>query len=438
MVVLGYAYAVIVPVAQDNVATIIMVFLVLAAAGAEYARAAGPERQARLTAVAAAAAIAVPLGVGSVVRWLGSDTNAGRVLWGYEAALVLIAVGFAADLRYGRRSQAAVTKLVVDLGQPGESGTLTARLARALGDPGLVMAYWVPEADGYFDEAGNPVVLPGPETGRAVTVIERRGERVAALVHDAGLLQEPDLVDGVAAAAAIAVSNVRLRADVRRQVTELEASRRRLVAARDAQRQDLRQELADGVAQRLRLVRELLAAARRAGVPAASEPGGLRDVLRELDLADAELQELAAGIHPALLTEQGLGRALSSLGERSPVPVRLSVLPERLPAFLEAAVYFTCSEALANVAKHAHASDVTIEVARGDRMLRVVVADDGAGGADLARGSGLQGLKDRAEALGGRLTMTSPAGAGTTIQVLIPWAPTGAGSSATGPLTARS
>ena len=438
VVVLGYAYAVIVPVAQDNLATIIMVFLVLAAAGAEYARAAGPERQARLTAVAAAAAIAVPLGVGSVVPLLGSDTNAGRVLWGYEAALVLIAVGFAADLRYGRRSQAAVTKLVVDLGQPGESGTLTARLARALGDPGLVMAYWVPEADGYFDEAGNPVVLPGPETGRAVTVIERRGERVAALVHDAGLLEEPGLVDGVAAAAAIAVSNVRLRADVRRQVTELEASRRRLVAARDAQRQDLQQELADGVAQRLRLVRELLAAARRAGVPAASEPGGLRDVLRELDLADAELQELAAGIHPALLTEQGLGLALSSLGERSPVPVRLSVLPERLPAFLEAAVYFTCSEALANVAKHAHASDVTIEVARGDRMLRVVVADDGAGRADLARGSGLQGLKDRAEALGGRLTMTSPAGAGTTIQVLIPWTPTGAGSSATGPLTARS
>ena len=437
VVVLGYAYAVIVPVAQDNVATIIMVFLVLAAAGAGYARAAGPERQARLTAVAAAAAIAVPLGVGSVVRLLGSDTNAGRVLWGYEAALVLIAVGFAADLRYGRWGQAAVTKLVVDLGQPGESGTLTARLARALGDPGLVMAYWVPEADGYFDEAGNPVVLPGPGTGRAVTVIERRGERVAALVHDVGLLQEPDLVDGVAAAAAIAVSNVRLRADVRRQVTELEASRR-LVAARDAQRQDLRQELADGVAQRLRLVRELLAAARRAGVPAASEPGGLRDVLRELDLADAELQELAAGIHPALLTEQGLGPALSSLGERSPVPVRLSVLPERLPAFLEAAVYFTCSEALANVAKHAHASAVTIEVARGDRTLRVVVADDGAGGADLARGSGLQGLKDRAEALGGRLTMTSPAGAGTTIQVLIPWAPTGAGSSATGPLTARS
>jgi len=438
VVVLGYAYAVIVPVAQDNVATIIMVFLVLAAAGAGYARASGPERQARLTAVAAAAAIAVPLGVGSVVRLLGSDTNAGRVLWGYEAALVLIAVGFAADLRYGRWGQAAVTKLVVDLGQPGESGTLTARLARALGDPGLVMAYWVPEADGYFDEAGNPVVLPGPETGRAVTVIERRGERVAALVHDAGLLQEPDLVDGVAAAAAIAVSNVRLRADVRRQVTELEASRRRLVAARDAQRQDLRQELADGVAQRLRLVRELLAAARRAGVPAASEPGGLRDVLRELDLADAELQELAAGIHPVLLTEQGLGLALSSLGERSPVPVRLSVLPERLPAFLEAAVYFTCSEALANVAKHAHASDVTIEVARGDRMLRVVVADDGAGGADLARGSGLQGLKDRAEALGGRLTMTSPAGAGTTIQVLIPWTPTGAGSSAAGPLTTRS
>jgi signal transduction histidine kinase len=150
--------------------------------------------------------------------------------------------------------------------------------------------------------------------------------------------------------------------------------------------------------------------------------------VRELDLADAELQELAAGIHPALLTSHGLGPALTVLAGRSPVPVQLCVLPERLPAFLEAAVYFTCSEALANVAKYAHASGVTIEVTQVDRALRVVVADDGVGGADLARGSGLVGLKDRAEALGGRATVTSPAGAGTTIQVLIPWAPAGAGS----------
>jgi signal transduction histidine kinase len=424
---LGYAYAVIVPVAQNNVATIVMVFLALVATGAGYLRAAGPERQARLTAVAAAVAIAVPLAAGSVAPLLGSDTNAGPVLWGYEAALVLVAIGFLADLRYGRWGQAAVTKLVVDLGQPGESGTLAARLARALGDPRLVLAYWVPDASGYFDEAGNPVVLPGPGTGRAVTVIEHRGERIAALVHDAVLLEEPGLVDGVAAAAAMAVSNVRLRADVRRQVAELEASRRRLVAARDAQRQDLQQELAGGVARRLRLVRDLLAPARRKSGPAAGDPGGLREVVRELDLADAELQELAAGIHPALLTEQGLGPALASLAGRSLVPVHLCVLPERLPAFMAAAVYFTCSEALANVAKYAHASGVTIEVTRGDRVLRVVVADDGIGGADLARGSGLVGLKDRAEALGGRLTVTSPAGAGTAIEVLIPWAPVGAG-----------
>jgi signal transduction histidine kinase len=427
VVALGYGYAVIVPVAQNNVATVIMVLLVLAAAGAGYARVAGPERQARLTAVAAAVAVAVPLAAGSVAPLLGSGTSARLVLWGYEAALVLVAVGFLADLRYGRWGQASVTKLVVDLGQPGESGTLTARLSRALGDPRLVLAYWVPEANGYFDEAGNLVVLPGPGTGRAVTVIEHRGERIAALVHDAALLEEPGLVDGVASAAAMAVSNVRLRADVRRQVAELEASRRRLVEAGDAQRQDVQEELADGVARRLRLVRELLAPARREGTRAAGDPRGLREVVRELDLADAELQELAAGIHPALLTRQGLGPALTSLAERSPVPVQLSVVPERLPAFLEAAVYFTCSEALANVAKYAHASAVTIEVARGDPMLRVVVADDGVGGADLARGSGLVGLKDRAEALGGRLTVTSPAGAGTTIQVLIPWTLAAAG-----------
>jgi signal transduction histidine kinase len=423
VVALSYGYAVIVPVAQNNVATIIMVLLVLAAVVAGYARAAGPERQARLTAVAAAAAVAVPLAVGSIAPLLGSDTGAGPVLWGYEVALVLVAVGFLADLRYGRWGQAAVTKLVVDLGQPGESGTLTARLARALGDPRLVLAYWAPDANGYFDEAGNPVVLPGPGAGRTVTVIEHRGKRIAALVHDVTLLDEPGLVDGVASAAAMAVSNVRLRADVRRQVAELEASRRRLVEAGDAQRQGLQQELADGVARRLRMVRELLAPARGEDTRVAGDAGGLREVVRELDLADAELQELAAGIHPALLTRQGLGPALTALAERSPVPVQLSVVPERLPAFLEAAVYFTCSEALANVVKHAHASAVAIEVARGDQAIHVVVADDGAGGADPARGSGLVGLKDRAEALGGRLVVTSPAGAGTTIEVLIPWTP---------------
>jgi signal transduction histidine kinase len=438
VVALGYGYAVIVPVAQDDVATIIMVLLVLAAAGARYVRAAGPQRQVRRTAVAAAAVVAVPLAAGSVALLLGSDTYAGPVLWGYQAALVLVAAGFLADLRYGRWGQAAVTRLVVDLGQPGESGTLTARLARALGDPGLVMAYWVPDANGYFDEAGNPVVLPDPGTGRAVTVLEHHSERIAALVHDAALLGEPGLAGGVASAAAMAVSNVRLRADVRRQVTELEASRRRLVEARDAQRQDLQQELAEGVARRLQLVRDLLAPARGNDVPAAGDRGGLRDVVRELDLAEAELQELAAGIHPALLTGQGLGPALAALAGRSPVPVRLSVVPGRLPAVMEAAAYFTCSEALANVAKYAHASGVTITVARGDRALRVVVTDDGTGGADLARGSGLVGLKDRAEALGGRLMVTSPAGAGTTIEVQIPWTPAGAGGPGAGRLTSRS
>src|SRR6516225_6915731 len=159
---------------------------------------------------------------------------------------------------------------------PSWSSTSASR-AVSVPDSQLVLAYWVPEANGYFDEAGNPVVLPGPETGRAVTVIEHRGERIAALVHDAALLDEPGLVDGVASAAAMAVSNVRLRADVRRQVAELEASRRRLVAARDAQRQDLQQELADGVARRLRLVRDLLGPARRQRVLAAGGPGGLRE-----------------------------------------------------------------------------------------------------------------------------------------------------------------
>jgi len=145
----------------------------------------------------------------------------------------------------------------------------------------------------------------------------------------------------------------------------------------------------------------------------------LEDAERELQMAEVELQELASGIHPTVLTEQGLGAALSFLADRAPVPVRLVISPGRLPAALEAAVYFTSSEALADVAKHAHASRVTVEVARGEREISITIADDGVGGADSA-GSGLRGIADRVEAVGGRLNVTSPIGAGTCLVAEIP------------------
>jgi signal transduction histidine kinase len=418
VVVLCYVYAAAVPLARSDVVTIVVAALVLAATAGGYVRAAGPDRRARLTAVAAAAVLAVPLAGGSVARLLGGRA----VVWGYQAALVLIAAGFLADFLHGRWAQAAVTKLVVDLGGDSEAGTLRARLARALGDRSLVIAYWLPEANGYTDERGDHVELPAPGSGKAVTLVQQGGERIAVLVHDATVLDDPGLVESVALAARVALSNVRLRAEVRRQVTELDASGRRILEAGDAQRRRLLDQLRVGAGQRLMGVSELLGrAAQQAGTGqdrATAER--LAAARQELVEAQAELRELAGGIHPALLTERGLGPALAALAGRAPVPVRLAAPAQRLPAVIETAVYFACAEALANVAKHAEATGVDVQVRSCDGMVTVVIADDGIGGADRLAGFGLNGVADRVEALGGRLVVDSPAGRGTRLLAEIP------------------
>jgi signal transduction histidine kinase len=422
-VLLGYAYAATVALARNNVVTIVVVSLVLVTTVRGYARASGPERRARVVAILAAVAVALPLAFGSIERLRGTEPNLEQaVLWGYEVALVLIAVGFLLDLLRGRWAQAAVTRLVVDLGEDSDTGTLRARLAHALGDRSLTIAYWLPETNGYVDERGDPVAPPDAGSGRAVTLIEQQGERIGALVHEASVLDDPDLIDAVALAAKIAITNTHLRAEVRRQVAELDASRRRILEAGDAQRRRLQQELSVGVEKRLEDVRELLERALREAHSAPDRPGteGLEDTERELNQTQVEVQELAAGIHPPLLSERGLGPALSSLAQRAPCPVRLVVPPRRLPALIETTVYFVCSEALTNVAKYARASRVDVEVRSVGDMVTVLIADDGVGGADLEGGSGLLGLADRIEALGGRLIVESPAGEGTRLRADIP------------------
>jgi signal transduction histidine kinase len=422
-VLVGYAYAATVPLARNDAVTIVVISLVLVTTVRGYALAPGPEHRARVVAMFAAVAVALPLAIGSVERLRGAEPNVEQaVLWGYEVALVLIAVGFLLDLLRGRWAQAAVTRLVVDLGENSETGTLRARLAHALGDQSLTIVYWLPETKGYVDERGAPVAAPDAGSGRAVTLIEQQGERIGALVHDASVLDDPDLIDAVASAAKIALSNTHLRAEVRRQVADLDASRRRILQAGDAQRRRLQQELRAGVGQRLEEVRELLERALREAHSAPDRPGteGLEDTERELNETQVEVQELAAGIHPPLLSQRGLGPALSSLAKRAPCPVRLVVSPRRLPAVIETTVYFVCSEALTNVAKYARASRVDVEVRSLGDTVTVLIADDGVGGADPEAGSGLMGLADRIQALGGRFLVESPVGRGTRLRAHIP------------------
>src|SRR5262249_28074750 len=165
-----------------------------------------------------------------------------------------IAVVLLVDLLRGRWSDAVVTGLIVDLGATADAGTLRAKLARALGDPSLVVGYRLPETGAFVDDAGRPVELPEPGSGRTATAIAERVEQVAVLVHDEALLADRNLVESVAAAARIAVANARLQADSRARAAELEASRRRIVEAADAQRRRLERELREGPERRLERV----------------------------------------------------------------------------------------------------------------------------------------------------------------------------------------
>jgi PAS domain S-box-containing protein len=251
-----------------------------------------------------------------------------------------------------------------------------------------------------------PVVLTGRLWGAVI---------VSSVRERAFAPGDEDRISSFAELVAQALANAEAR-------EELAASRQRIVAAGDAERRRLERNLHDGAQQRLvGLAVTLRLAERRLD----ADPAAARELLRaagaELEQALAELRELARGLHPAVLTERGLGPAIEALAARAPVPVEVrGIASERLPPGVEAAAYYVVAEALANVAKYAHASAVDVDVRPSDGQLVVAIADDGVGGADPAHGSGLRGLTDRVEALGGRLEIRSPAGAGTTLCARLP------------------
>src|SRR5262249_38569145 len=325
-----------------------------------------------------------------------------HVVWFWIGTLASLAipVSLAAGMLWGRRARATVADFVVEL-ERTPPGAVRDALARTLGDPTLALALWLPDQSGYVDAAGRPVTMPQPGDDRAVTVLGPPEAPVAALIHDPALLERAALLHSAAAAARLALENERLQAELRAQLTELRASRARIVSAGDDERRRLERNLHDGAQQRLLSLGLALQLARaRLGPEADGAAELLAEADAELRAALDELRELARGLHPALLTEQGLGPALRSLAERSPVAVSIAGVPDgRLPAPAEAASYFLVSEALANVAKYARASRVSVSLARVDSRLLIDVDDDGVGGADPSRGSGLRGLVDRVQAL---------------------------------------
>jgi len=389
---------------------------VLALAGWRFARAQGRARHDRRTSLEAAAAFTFAVGTGAAVRAsVPSGDSVEPMLLLYEVTIIWIAVFLAARLR--RPEPAVVADLVVELGER-RSGELRSALATALGDPTLEVGFWT-ALGRYVDGAGSTLPLPLSGGDRVATFVERGDEPFAVLVHDAAVLDNPALVEAVATATRLAATNVALSAELRARLTELAASRRRLVVAADEARRRLATRLRSGVDQSVADLRSLV-------TEAAQECDGtaigdhVRRAADHLDHAASDLHQLARGLHPREL-DAGLVIAVTALAECCPVPVQLALDGvSDAKGEIVVAAYYVCAEALTNVAKHAGATRARIEAGQHAGRVLVTVTDDGCGGADPRSGSGLRGLADRVEALGGTLTVTSPPVGGTQLVADLP------------------
>ncbi|MCA1823514.1 MAG: histidine kinase [Frankia sp.] len=340
-------------------------------------------------------------------------------------AAATVPLGFLVGLLRARARRARVGELLVELGELPPPDRFQDALRKALGDPSLVAGLWSPDLHGYVGTDGRPVRLPADDAGDVATFLDRGGEPLAVIVHDRALLDDPGLLAATTAAARLAIENEHLQREVLFQLAEVHASRARIVAAGDEARRRIERDLHDGAQQRLVALRFQLQMLESA---VASSNGSdaqtaVRVASAELAAALADLRTLASGIHPMILSQDGLGAALESLAERSPVPVELAGLPSgRLPEPVEIAAYYVVSEALTNAAKHAHATRVQVCATHDGQRLGVTVADDGIGGADVSRGTGLRGIADRVAALDGSFVLTSSPGQGTIVRVELPCA----------------
>jgi signal transduction histidine kinase len=301
--------------------------------------------------------------------------------------------------------------------EPEEVGAV---IAAALRDPGAELLLRLPASEAYADGVTGSILDP-PDDERALTRVTHRGQEIALVRHGASLLDRPDLLRSVLEEASVAIEIARLRLEVRLQLAEVEASRARVVRAGYEERRRLERDLHDGAQQRLVTLGIVLRRLQRS-LPREAQILGpaLDSAVDEIGSAIEDLRTIAAGVRPPRLDE-GLAPALADLARAAPVTVDVNATSERLPAEVEAAAYFVACEAVTNAVKHASPSNVSVEAIVTGGALKLVVVDDGIGGATAASGgTGLSGLTDRVEAQGGTLLIHSPSGEGTRIEAEIP------------------
>lgn len=351
----------------------------------------GRYRRARVLAMQVAAALGlVLLGIGLVRKVAGAAETTYPTLVAFEVVFAGAAVVLATALASKAWERVGVIDLLLE---DRHGGTLRDALAWTLGDPSLRLWFAKPSEE----------VQPG--SSERTEVVDDAGHPVATIAHRPGLLAEPAVLAAVIAAVRLGAQNALLQRELEARVDEVAASRRRLLSAADDEADRLERRLTSGPLQKLMELDDLL------------DDSVLGDALAA---AIADLRELAHGLHPRVLAERGLVPAVRELADRCPIPVEVEANPVRLPVATEATAYFVCSEAIANVVKHAWAASARVAIWSSDGGTCVQVSDDGAGGADLGAGSGLRGLADRLEAVGGILSVESRPGAGTRVRAVIP------------------
>jgi signal transduction histidine kinase len=359
--------------------------------------------------------------IGGIASAVGNGAGALHPLYPvlavcYRVAFFLWPLAFLVGTLRIRPRGAMIADLLVAARRPDNLEGLRDTLAAALRDPSLRLGRWHPATSSFLDADGRPV-------SAGTLLSNQEGLPLGALSRREVPWEDARTAEGVAALTGLVLDNQRLAEEAGARLAEVHASRARLVTAAVDERRRVERDLHDGAQQRLvvvalgiQLARERLADGHEEELAAL-----LAETATGLSAAIAELRELARGIHPALLAEAGLAAAVAELVERTPLQVELALadLP-CLPAAVEATAYFVVAEALTNVLKHAAAHQVRVRLTLPGDQLRVEVVDDGGGGADLAAGSGLSGLRDRVRALDGELTVHSPANGGTRVVANIP------------------
>jgi len=405
------------PLAQLHVLGIVAGLVVIAASWAGWRRSVGPERRARRAVLPAGLAMGGMLAGGAMLRSVSGLAFPDAWLLGmYELVVAGVAVWLIWQLVVGTWRQAAVADLIVPASDLRREG-LERRLGQALGDPSLQVAYLVDDGQ-MVDALGRPMAMADGDANRAVTRVDWGSHGAILLVHDPAVLLDPGLAESVATAVRLAGTNARLQAEVRQQIGIVRAARRHLVHTIAMERRNLQRQLRTGAMHRLatveRLIRDALAGSGSPPVASAS----LRIAAERTAGVQRDLDRLGTVLHP--LAGRNLETAVRELAAESPIPTDVLVDELNMPEEVATELYFVCAEGLANAAKHSAATTCSISVLATDRGVILRITDDGQGGATLVGSSGLRGLVDRVEALGGRVTIVSPRGRGTRIDVDLP------------------